>query len=107
MALLQSPYERTIFLDADTTVCADMKRTFDFLDDYHLAMVPEPLSISDMDALANKRREVAPSRYFEMNSGVVLYRNAPAVTAFFEELQRRQTSGDQCVPPPPPGTSPT
>jgi len=41
-ALMQSPFERTLFLDSDTYVCGDMAGVFDILDHCDLAAVPEP-----------------------------------------------------------------
>ena len=120
VALMQSPYEHTVFLDVDTTVCASLRPAFAFLDQYDFAMAPEALDLKDMHMLRRpleqhpqqaqaqargargggkdggaRAREIALPCYFEMNSGVIYYRRSAAVRDFFRELQRRQTSGDQ------------
>jgi len=103
VALMQSPYERTVFLDVDTTVCASLKPAFAFLDQYDFAMAPEALDLKDMQMLELRGAKggggampaIPVARYFEMNSGVIYYRRSPEVSAFFRELQRLQTSGDQ------------
>ena len=95
-ALLQTPYARTLFLDVDTTVCAPLRPLFMVLSQYDIAMAPEPLDTSDMLRLAKPGAADVPTRrYFEMNSGVVLYRNTQQMSRFFRKLASRQTSGDQ------------
>jgi len=96
VALLQSPYARTLFLDVDTTVCAPLRPLFDILSQYDIATAPEPLDLSDMRRLANPgAADVPTQRYFEMNSGVVLYRNTAQMSKLFREMARRQKGGDQ------------
>ena len=108
VALMQSPYEHTVFLDVDTTVCASLRPAFAFLDQYDFAMAPEALDLKDMHMLRRpleqqaqqaqaqargargggkdggaRAREIALPRYFEMNSGVIYYRRSAAVRDFF------------------------
>ena len=76
-----SPYDRTVFLDTDTFVAADVSDLFTVLDRFEIAA--KQIS-SDYNA---KRLEV-PSAFPEMNSGVIVYRKTPAVLALFEEWRR-------------------
>lgn len=92
VALMQSPYLATMFLDADIMVCAPLDSMFRLLRHYDMALVQEPLNLKDMQKQAH---EIKFDRYFEMNSGMVLYRRRHHVHAFFLEMQRRQTKGDQ------------
>ena len=41
-ALSHSPYERSLIMDLDVTVCSDLMHTFDFLTDFDAAFVIEP-----------------------------------------------------------------
>jgi len=70
-----SPFDRTLFLDSDTYVAADVSEVFDLLDDFDLAMTPSP-----------KRTQVEelPEPWHRFNCGVIAYRDTPAVREFLD-----------------------
>jgi len=75
-----SPFDRTLYLDTDTLVRADITSLFDCLDDYELAVARVP-----------ERPPVAgrPDYWRLFNCGVILYRETPAVAALFEDWRDR------------------
>lgn len=81
-ALAQTPYEKTLFLDTDTRIrSADVRRVFDILDDYSIAMVP--------CTPANSRNCQLFGPMF--NAGVIAYRSDADVRRLlhdWEALQR-------------------
>lgn len=84
--LRYSPYKRTLFLDADTYICAGITEMFRLLDWYDMA-----LAFSSRRKL-HKRTNNIPDWFTERNSGVILYRSTPEVFDLFKhwiELYRR------------------
>lgn len=67
-----SPYERSLFIDADTLVCSDEAlRAFDLLDDYELLITE-----CAQDASLSRRLMARPL----YSTGILAYRRSPAVT---------------------------
>ena len=89
-ALILTPFDRTIFFDADTQVVADISEVFDLLERNDVAM-------------AHAMRRTAgnllpyhyplPDAFPEFNSGVFAYRKTPDVIAFLENF-RCEFAGD-------------
>jgi len=92
-----TPFERTLYIDADTEFMSDIVKGFGFLGEYDMALAEELLSIGK---LYNKERagweiNIAerdqtikelggdPNRKF-LNSGVIFFRKNAQVTALFE-----------------------
>ncbi len=73
----QSPYDSTIYLDADTLVCADFSELFDLLVQFDFAVTHSPVSY---DFLI----ETIPNSFQQMNCGVMLYSNNDIVKDFFD-----------------------
>jgi hypothetical protein len=77
--LAATPYERTLYLDTDTRVVADLAPMFRLLEHYDIAM-----------AHAHRRNRKAtnetwkidvPEAFPQLNGGVILYRNSEAMLA--------------------------
>ncbi len=69
-----SPYEKTLFLDADTTICRDPSEVFQLLDQFDIAATMEtyqPRPLPDV-----------PEVFPEFNAGAILYRRSPAMAQF-------------------------
>ena len=79
--LYLSPYDRSLFLDTDVFVAADVSDLFTLLDRFEIAAQQIP---SDYNA----KLLGVPSAFPEMNSGVIAYRKTPAVLALFDEWRR-------------------
>lgn len=84
--LASTPFERTLFLDTDTAVHADITGIFQLLDRFDIAMAHAPRRIPHPDA--RRWRVAVPDAFPQFNSGVLLYRRTPAVLAFLDEWRR-------------------
>jgi hypothetical protein len=85
----RSPFEQTIFLDADTYCCAPLPELFDQLDRFELLAALEDGRFSTkMDPVTGEERFVQvpgiPESFPELNTGVMAFRRTPATTALFE-----------------------
>jgi hypothetical protein len=95
VGMQQTPFEQTVFLDADTFVLADFDDVFELLDRYDMALAHEPSRISTVLG------EV-PVAYPEFNSGVIAYRSTPLVQSAladwlheYGEIRPRPKTQDQ------------
>ncbi|MFB6294866.1 MAG: hypothetical protein ABEI97_03835 [Candidatus Nanohaloarchaea archaeon] len=79
--LRRTPYDRTLFLDTDTYVAADISPVFDLLERYDicLAHAPNWKAMADYGSLWGE----APETFPLFNTGVVLYRDTPEVIDLF------------------------
>ena len=73
--LCDSPFDRTLFLDTDTLVCAPINDLFDVLERFDLAVTHAPFR--------HDRPFSTPTCFAELNTGVIAYRNTEAVRAMF------------------------
>lgn len=74
--LQHSPYERTLFLDTDTYICADFGELFELLDRFEIA---------GTHTYGQKTYPApgVPESFPEYNGGVILFRNTERVRAVF------------------------
>ena len=92
----QSPFEKTLFLDADTRVCEDISDIFELLDRFDIAMAQEP-------SRGSERMKLYPgsitNSFPPLNSGVILFNKTEPVLDLFKAWQRDyhkgEFSGDQ------------
>jgi hypothetical protein len=82
LSIQQSPYERTLYLDADTYICDDVSELFALLDRFDIA------------ATHKGRRfwfpaEGVPESFPEFNGGVISFKNSPLVRDLFVDWYRR------------------
>ena len=85
----RSPFEQTIFLDADTYCCAPLAELFDQLDRFELLAALEDGRFSTkVDPASGEERFVRvpgiPELFPELNTGVIAFRRTPATSALFE-----------------------
>jgi hypothetical protein len=77
----KTPFERTVFLDADTFVLADISDAFELLGGFDMALVQAPIRVSlPLDDV--------PASFPEFNTGVVAYRNTPLVQSVLDDWLR-------------------
>jgi len=81
--IFKTPYQKTLFLDADTRICEDIAPMFDLLDRYDIAMA------YDNGRAKRPKRYVgpAPKIFLPLNSGVILYKRTEPVIGFFKTWQ--------------------
>ena len=84
--LAQTPFDRTLYLDTDTTLNADVRGMFQVLDRFDIALT----HAHRRNALARLKpwRLTLPAAFPQYNGGVILYRRTPAVVSFFDAWQR-------------------
>ncbi|MGC8201702.1 putative nucleotide-diphospho-sugar transferase [Aliiroseovarius sp. PTFE2010] len=85
-AMAATPFQRTLFLDADTRVLAPLDDLFDVLDRFDLALAHD---VRRASALIQEGTVKTPYAFGQMNSGVMLYRRSPEMLAFLDEWARR------------------
>lgn len=81
--LPRTPFDRTLYLDTDTRLNADIRGMFQVLDRFDLALA-QSHKRGDMPQLAKWRIEV-PQAFPQSNAGVMLYRRTPEVIRFLED----------------------
>ena len=85
--LALSRFERTLFLDADTLVVADLGDLWAIADRFDLAMAHD---VRRASALVQEGYKVkTPYAFPQLNSGVMLYRNTHQTRSFFGEWAAR------------------
>lgn len=77
-----APYARCVFLDTDTLVLGDLEPLFAVLDGFELAALP------DVNRGWDYKLPGVPLTFSEFNTGVIAFRNEPAVQEFFREWRR-------------------
>lgn len=91
----ETPYKKTLYLDADTRVCEDIAPMFDLLDNFEFAVAHDSgrgkhinkytgQAPSERDKPDKKYISQAPASFMPLNSGVILYRTTDPVIAFFK-----------------------
>lgn len=90
-SIIASPFERTLYLDADTYVLEEMTHLFELLDRFDLAACHSPgyRGLGDTEV---------PDAFYELNTGLLLWRSTPAMSAFLEDWL--QTYNRWCEDPP-------
>jgi len=83
--LKHSPFESTLFLDADTRLINPLGDLFDWLKKYDIAMAH---AMRRNTFATNQQWTVdIPNSFAQFNSGVILYRKRPKVIELFEAWQ--------------------
>ena len=81
-----SPFDRTLYLDTDTRLNADIREIFGLLDRFDIALVHEmrrnyPIHLRTW-------RTPLPLAFPQFNGGVILYRKTPPVIQFLEDWKK-------------------
>lgn len=91
--LLETPFEKTLFLDTDTYICDRLDELFDVLDNYDIALAHPPFRVQYHIA-------GIPDCFPEPNTGVILFRRSPEALEVIRqwpvEYERQRTSA--CKP---------
>ena len=83
IALQRAPYDRILYLDADTYICANIGEMFGILDSYEVAAALAPRRVDPSGFAAYG--ENIPEWFPEVNGGVILCRRSPG----WDRLLRR------------------
>jgi len=81
VAMPDTPYEETLFLDSDTYVVSSLEPVFDLLERHDLAAARStgPVTVPT---------EGIPPAFAEFNTGVIAFRDNDAIRAFFDAWKR-------------------
>ncbi|MGI1662433.1 hypothetical protein ACRDNQ_09335 [Palleronia sp. KMU-117] len=82
-----SRFDRTLYLDCDTLILAPFGDLFDLMQRFDLALAHDMRRASDL--VQEGHAERTPYAFPQLNSGVVLYRNSPAMARFFADWAAR------------------
>lgn len=86
----KTPFEKTIYLDADAYVVDDISEIFELLDNFHLCAAIDPneldLRLSDHE---NRVQEEIPEAFPENNTGVIGFRKSKC-SEFFDKWNESQ-----------------
>lgn len=78
---VRTPFDRTLYMDTDTRVLADILPLFDLLDRFDMALAHAPNRISN---LTNWRTPV-PTSFPQYNCGIIVYRRSDKVWKVLHE----------------------
>ncbi len=92
-----SPFRRTLYLDADTEVLADISPMFAWLEHADIALHLQPRGARPGAANINLDQEMLVGDLPHWNSGVILFRRTPNVRAFFSEWQEEFARLDESI----------
>jgi hypothetical protein len=76
-AMMLSRFDKTLYLDADLFVIADIRDVFEVLDRFDIAMVHDPIRNGERCNVFWRKQ--LPNGFPQFNSGVVAYRRSPEV----------------------------
>jgi hypothetical protein len=82
----RTPFDRTLYLDTDTALNADVRSLFQVLDRFDIALCHAHRR-NAVQRLAPWRIALPPA-FPQYNAGVILFRRTPAVVRFLEEWSR-------------------
>mmetsp|Transcript_12905 Transcript_12905/g.39706 ORF Transcript_12905/g.39706 Transcript_12905/m.39706 type:complete len:479 (+) Transcript_12905:305-1741(+) len=92
IVMLHTPFEKTLFVDADTMFCASPEEEFDALKIASIALAREQ-RLRDTSIMRQMRLDI--------NSGVIAYRKNKIISVLMRDVTRqlikRQTVGDQPI----------
>lgn len=96
-AMIFSRFDKTLYLDADLFVIADIRDVFEVLDRFDMAMAHDE---SRNGAHSQKIwRKQLPNAFPPFNSGVIAFRRSPEVRAFMRDwshaVRENEFKGDQ------------
>jgi len=83
----RSPFDRTLYLDSDTMLNADVRGAFQILDRFDLALCHAHRRNAAMRL--KPWRVPLPQAFPQYNAGVIFFRRTPAVQAFLEDWRDR------------------
>jgi hypothetical protein len=81
LPMLNSPFEKTLFLDTDTYVCSELSELFKILDRFDILACHIPIQGANSI-------EGIPTSFPELNTGMVAFRKSEATQQFFERWLR-------------------
>jgi hypothetical protein len=85
-AMAMSRFDRTLMLDADLVVLADLRDVFELLDRFEIALAHDPNRNKPM--AVEFRRMAVPAAFPQFNGGVIAYQGSDRVRSFLRAWAR-------------------
>lgn len=82
------PYDRNLYLDSDTFVCADISGLFELLDKFDVAVAHDVARTADKEDIYKMNDVQIPEGFTEYNTGVVAFNKCSAVKQLFADWNR-------------------
>lgn len=84
--LMLSPFERTLYLDTDIRIVEDIREMFTLLERFDIGIAHA--NARNQRSTNERWRCVIPESFPQMNSGVIIYKNSPAVMQLWRDWSR-------------------
>lgn len=99
-AILDSPFERTLYIDTDTFVCGDLLPAFDVLDRFDIAIAHSAIHFGQSPSSSTEDTGKVPKAFIEFNGGVLFYKsNDVARNVFLDWMKRYNTTSKKLDQP--------
>jgi hypothetical protein len=88
-AILDSPFERTLYIDTDTFVCGDLLPAFDILDRFDIAIAHAAVHFGQSPSSSTEDTRKIPKALIEFNGGVLFYKKNDVAKSVFQNWMER------------------
>ncbi|MFY0623131.1 MAG: hypothetical protein JXQ89_15720 [Pelagimonas sp.] len=85
-AIVETPYEQTLYLDTDTIIRDDLTDMFGLLDRFDICI--SGVVLWDRPGHKNVWKTKTPESFVEPNTGVILYRRTEKMNGFLEQFRK-------------------
>ena len=92
LPLLESPFEKTLFLDSDTYVAAPLEDLFTLLDHFDLLVTPAHVVHDYAFERTEPPFSEIPAAFGQFNTGLIAFRRGPATTHFLHRWVENYTT---------------
>ena len=103
-AIVESPFEVTLYLDTDTYICSDISGVFNLSSKFNVAVTHAPIRIFPVGSTnwSGYHVEDVPKSFPEMNTGVIMYDSSEVTKKLMRdwksEFEKRYESASKRIP---------
>ncbi|SRR5690606_9017440 len=84
-SIIQSPFDRTLFIDSDTFILGDISSGFQLLDQFDIACTHSAIQFGPSKISKTQISDLIPDSFIELSSGVIFYNKNKNTTTLFEK----------------------
>ena len=92
-AMIDSPFDLTLYIDVDALAVLDVRDGFDVLETHDIALCHDQWRNHPLVAVDGRR--VLPNAYPQYNSGLIFFRTSPKVVSFLKKWRDRVRSSGE------------
>lgn len=85
------PYDRNLYLDSDTYICADISELFKVLGNFDIAATHDVARTADKKEIYERNEINIPDAFTEYNTGVVAFNDCSQIRELFADWNRLYT----------------